>query len=232
MGVTAAPPPSVVNHEKEGEGEAPLIVRLCGLMADDASTFFASVSTALAITAAAAAYAIYRRRAQGSIDAPAGVQLQQQQQQPQQPQQPPSAPQQKKRRSNKKSQSGKSDDGLSSNERALSDRPPLAVGQKCWHRQAQQEVTILKVYYDDLPPYYAVAFPDGSERATVRARLDTFDEREAEAALEETRAAEARADAAAAALLAEEEAASKRPANSGGRGDRAAVKTRASRHKK
>ena len=61
------------------------------------------------------------------------------------------------------------------------------------------------MYHDDLPPYYSVSMPDGSERATVRARLDTEEEHEAEAAAAERRAAEEKAEAAAAALLAEEE---------------------------
>lgn len=36
-----------------------------------------------------------------------------------------------------------------------------------------------QVYYDDLPPYYTIRMPDGTERATVRARLETLEERKA-----------------------------------------------------
>ena len=68
----------------------------------------------------------------------------------------------------------------------------------------------VKVYYDDMPPYYAVRLDDGSERSTVRARLETRAERAAAEAAEQHAAAEARAAAAAAELLAEEERAAKR----------------------
>ena len=56
-----------------------------------------------------------------------------------------------------------------------------------------------KVYYDDLPPYYSVTMSDGSERATIRARLETQEEREAEQAAASRREAEEKAEAAAAA---------------------------------
>ena len=65
-------------------------------------------------------------------------------------------------------------------------------------------MTVVSVYYDDPPPYYQVKHADGSERSTIRTRLETLEEHataEAEAAL---RAAEERADAAAAELLADE----------------------------
>lgn len=54
----------------------------------------------------------------------------------------------------------------------------------------------------DAPPQ--VRFADGTERATVRARLDTLEEHEAAKAAAERAAAEARAEAAAAELLREE----------------------------
>lgn len=60
---------------------------------------------------------------------------------------------------------------------------------------------------------------DGSERATVRARLDTQIEREALVAAAEKAAAEERANAAAAELLAAEEASqSRRKPTSEGKG--------------
>ena len=92
----------------------------------------------------------------------------------------------------------------------LASRPNLSVGDKCWHRQAEEIVEVVRVYYDDLPPYYSVRMADGSERATVRQRLDSLDERRALTADAERRQAEERAAAAAAALLAEEEKAEKR----------------------
>ena len=55
--------------------------------------------------------------------------------------------------------------------------PPLAEGVKCWHRQEKVEVTVVKVYFDDPPPYYTIRMPDGTERATVRARLESKEER-------------------------------------------------------
>ena len=42
--------------------------------------------------------------------------------------------------------------------------PELSMGTRCWHRQAESWVEVVKVYYDDLPPYYQVRMPDGSER--------------------------------------------------------------------
>ena len=89
-------------------------------------------------------------------------------------------------------------------EAALGNRPQLAFGSRVWHRQAEQMCEIVKVYFDDVPPYYQVRFDDGSERATVRARLDTLEERETERAAAERAEAEARAEAVAAELLREE----------------------------
>ena len=105
----------------------------------------------------------------------------------------------KKKKPKKKSDKDDDDD-----DGTRSQLPPIAVGTKCWHRQAKQWVRIIKVYHDDLPPYYSVVMADGSERATVRARLDTEPERAAIVAVTERAEAEKRAEAAAAALLAEE----------------------------
>ena len=33
------------------------------------------------------------------------------------------------------------------------------------------EVTVMKVHYDDTPPYYSIRLPSGQERETVRERL-------------------------------------------------------------
>ena len=88
--------------------------------------------------------------------------------------------------------------------------PELTVGQKVWHRQTGETVVVAKVYYDDLPPYYAVRTANGTERSTVRMRLETEDERAAAVAANELRAAEERAEAAAAELLAEEATAASR----------------------
>ena len=104
-------------------------------------------------------------------------------------------------------------------EEKLNNRTPLPVGAKCWHRQSQQDCEVVKVYYDDPPPYYQVKFADGSERSTIRSRLDSAEERLADIKDAELQQAEARAEAAAAELLRMEDD-SKRPASSGGRGDR------------
>ena len=98
--------------------------------------------------------------------------------------------------------------------------PVISVGTRCWHRQAKEWVIVAKVYYDDPPPYYAVTMSDGSERATVRARLDTQQEREAETAAAQRRDAEARAEAAAAELLAEEAKQPRRRPTSEGKGSK------------
>ena len=104
-------------------------------------------------------------------------------------------------------------------EEKLNNRTPLPVGAKCWHRQSQQDCEVVKVYYDDPPPYYQVKFADGSERSTIRSRLDSAEEQPADIKDAELQQAEARAEAAAAELLRMEDD-SKRPASSGGRGDR------------
>ena len=101
----------------------------------------------------------------------------------------------------------------------MGQRPQIPFGAKCWHRQAGVVCEIVKVYFDDMPPYYQVRFADGSERATVRARLDTLEEHAAAVAAAERLEAENRAEAAAAALLAEEEKPTRRP-TSAGKGDR------------
>ena len=113
----------------------------------------------------------------------------------------------KKRRQRPKKQkgielcpSGETDDSK------LAQREPIVVGTRCWHRSSSCEVVVIKVYYDDPPPYYSVRFADGTERNTIRARLDTLEERAAEEAAQREVEAESRAAAAAAALLAEEEA--------------------------
>ena len=87
----------------------------------------------------------------------------------------------------------------------------------------------MKVYYDDHPPYYSVQMLDGSERATVRARLETEEEHAAEVAATERAKAETAAETAAAALLAEEaqpRRSERRPQTSGGRGETSAKKRR------
>ena len=51
----------------------------------------------------------------------------------------------------------------------------LAVGTRCWYPSSQDGsrllVEVLKVYYDDPPPYYSIRMPNGSERDTVREKL-------------------------------------------------------------
>jgi LPXTG-motif cell wall-anchored protein len=90
-------------------------------------------------------------------------------------------------------------------EERLANRPQLKVGQRCWHRQVEAWCEVQKVYFDDLPPYYAVRMADGSERATIRQRLDDEAERAATLSNAERELAEQRADIVAAELLAEEE---------------------------
>ena len=113
----------------------------------------------------------------------------------------------------KKKSKGGADDVIDETRANL---PVLSIGTKCYHRQAKEWCTVVKVFYDDMPPYYAVTFEDGSERATVRARLETAAEREAEKAAAERAEAEKRAAAAAAELLAEEAAQTRRKPTSGG----------------
>lgn len=130
-----------------------------------------------------------------------------------------SSPKKKKKRSTKASGAGEDDE-------ALGKRPEIRMGTKCWHRQAKSWCIVVKVYYDDLPPYYSVRMPDGAERATVRSRLDTQEERQAELAAIERREAEQRAEAAAAALLAEEAKAERRKPTSEGKGSSGKSKKR------
>ena len=114
----------------------------------------------------------------------------------------------KKKRSNKPKAAKQNDAAtaaLAVNDEVRNQLPPIPAGTRCWHRLQKVHVTIAKVYYDDPPPYYSVRFADGTERNTVRARLDTLEERAAELKAAELKAAEERAEAAAAALLAEEE---------------------------
>ena len=115
----------------------------------------------------------------------------------------------------KKKRSAKS---VAEEDAARANLPEISLGTRCWHRQAKEWVTIAKVYFDDLPPYYSVTMADGSERATVRARLDTQAEREESLAADARRVAEEKAEAAAAALLAEEAKEPRRKPTSEGRG--------------
>ena len=73
-----------------------------------------------------------------------------------------------------------------------------------WHKASNELVEVVKVHYEDPPPYYTVRTAAGLERSTIRTRLETVEERAAVAAAAELQAAEARADAFAAELLAEE----------------------------
>eukprot|EP00967_Tisochrysis_lutea_P133587 scaffold234666_cov35-Tisochrysis_lutea.AAC.1 len=87
------------------------------------------------------------------------------------------------------------------------DRPPLPGGAKCWYDpgkgQEQVEVTIVQMHTDVEGAFYTVRLPDGSEKQTTRAKLDSQEER---------------ADAIAAALLEEEEREAKRSKQKGGSG--------------
>ena len=82
--------------------------------------------------------------------------------------------------------------------------PVLARGDRVWHKASNELVEVVKVHYEDPPPYYTVRTAAGLERSTIRTRLETVEERAAVAAAAELQAAEARADAFAAELLAEE----------------------------
>ena len=96
--------------------------------------------------------------------------------------------------------------------------PVLARGDRVWHKASNELVEVVKVHYEDPPPYYTVRTAAGLERSTIRTRLETVEERAAVAAAAELQAAEARADAFAAELLAEEATAGqrgKRKPNSG-----------------
>lgn len=82
--------------------------------------------------------------------------------------------------------------------------PVLARGDHVWHKASNELVEVVKVHYEDPPPYYTVRTAAGLERSTIRTRLETVEERAAVAAAVELQAAEARAAAFAAELLAEE----------------------------
>ena len=121
------------------------------------------------------------------------------------------APEQRKKpkkRPKKAAAASANDDEAEVDEATLSAAlPELAVGQKVWHRQTGEPVVVVQVYFDDLPPYYSVRpAGGGSERSTVRMRLETDEERAAAAAAKVLKAAEARAEAAAEELLREEAA--------------------------
>ena len=61
--------------------------------------------------------------------------------------------------------------------------PPLEKGARVWDSKARSEATVVGVFYDDDPPYYAVRVArTGAERHTVRSKLWTRDERAALAA--------------------------------------------------
>ena len=114
-------------------------------------------------------------------------------------------------------------------EAARANLPEIKNGARCWHRKAKEWCRVVKVYYDDHPPYYSVQMADGSERATVRARLETEEEHAVEVAATERAKAEKAAEKAAAALLAEEaqpRRSERRPQTSGGRGETSAKKRR------
>ena len=133
------------------------------------------------------------------------------------------SPSKKKNRS-RRGKSSVSDNYIEDSARAS--LPEISVGTRCWHRQAKEWCKVCKVYYDNLPPYYSVTMADGAERATVRARLDTEEERNAIIAAEERAVAEERSDAAAAALLAEEEKEPRRKPISEGKGSSGKAKRR------
>jgi len=82
--------------------------------------------------------------------------------------------------------------------------PVLAPGDRVWHKASNELVDVVKVHYEDPPPYYTVRTAAGLERSTIRTRLETVEERAAAAAAAELEAAEARAAAFADELLAEE----------------------------
>ena len=50
----------------------------------------------------------------------------------------------------------------------------LPPGTECLYEETgggHSSVTILQIHTDDVPPYYTVRMPNGSERATVQERL-------------------------------------------------------------
>lgn len=95
--------------------------------------------------------------------------------------------------------------------------PVIPVGSECWHRASQQVVSVVKVHYDDLPPYYTIRFADGAEKGTVRSKLETAEERQAAEKRVAEQRAQAVADAMAAELIAEEANATRRKQGKRGR---------------
>lgn len=60
----------------------------------------------------------------------------------------------------------------------MADQPLLPKDSQVWYTDSegkQKVATILRVHYDDVPPYYTISI-DGEERSTVRARLTSIDE--------------------------------------------------------
>ena len=115
------------------------------------------------------------------------------------------AKQTKKKRAKKASSGGEVQSPVAEDETALATSlPVLAPGDRVWHKASNELVDVVKVHYEDPPPYYTVRTAAGLERSTIRTRLETVEERAAAAAAAELQAAEARAAAFAAELLAEE----------------------------
>ena len=115
------------------------------------------------------------------------------------------AKQTKKKRAKKVSSGGDVQLPVAEDETALATSlPVLAPGDRVWHKASNELVDVVKVHYEDPPPYYTVRTAAGLERSTIRTRLETVEERAAAAAAAELQAAEARAAAFAAELLAEE----------------------------
>ena len=115
------------------------------------------------------------------------------------------AKQTKKKRAKKASSGGDVQSPVAEDETALATSlPVLAPGDRVWHKASNELVDVVKVHYEDPPPYYTVRTAAGLERSTIRTRLETVEERAAAAAAAELQAAEARAAAFAAELLAEE----------------------------
>jgi hypothetical protein len=115
------------------------------------------------------------------------------------------AKQTKKKRAKKASSGGEVQQPVAEDETELAaSLPVLAAGDRVWHKVSNEMVDIVKVHYEDPPPYYTVRTAAGLERSTIRTRLETVEERAAEVAHAELEAAEARAAAFAAELLAEE----------------------------
>ena len=115
------------------------------------------------------------------------------------------AKQTKKKRAKKASSLPPPEDETAEDETAVAmSLPVLGRGDRVWHKASNELVEVVKVHYEDPPPYYTVRTAAGLERSTIRTRLETAEERAAVAAAAELQAAEARAAAFAAELLAEE----------------------------